>query len=273
MPDRRDPGRARPSRVERQRSGGGRCSTGPAGVGIRLSWQADTLVPMTKREDLVADHVGRLISRFDYYVDIYERLDPFRRSGQLSSHVHTLKARAELGSAAAALADRRFLGSLYETLLKWGIGRRSSRLVPISEFEKALRDREASFVLLDGWRIDDPDLTVGDTSRALWNLIASLGIVKNDAPLVAGTKTLHHILPDLIPPMDRQYTRPFFGWYGQQFQYQQERAFEEAFREFWRIAVRVEPARLLGTDWRTARSKLLDNAVVGFCLQEGIKRA
>jgi len=228
---------------------------------------------MTKREDLVADHLGRLISRFDYYVDTYDRLDPFRRSGQLSSHVHTLKLRAELGSAAAALADGRFLASLYETLLKWGIGRRSSRLVPISGFEKALRDHEASFFLLDGCLIDDPNLNVGDTSKAVWNLIASLGIVENDAPLVAGTKTLHHILPDLVPPMDRQYTRPFFGWYGQQFQYQQERAFEEAFRQFWRIAVRVEPARLLGKGWRMARSKILDNAVVGFCLEEGVKRA
>lgn len=242
-------------------------------LGRRLSLAADTLSPMTKREDMVAEHVRRLISGFDTYVAAYDRLDPFRRTGQLSSHVHTLKVRGELGSAAVALADGRFLARLHETLLKWGIGRRSSRLVPLAEFGRALRDREADIVALDGERIDDPNLSMGDTARVVWDLIASLGIVENDAPLVAGTKALHHILPDLVSPMDRQYTRPFFGWYSQQFQYQQRRAFEEAFHQFWKIAVRVEPERLMGTGWRTARSKILDNAVVGFCLEEGIKRA
>lgn len=100
-----------------------------------------------------------------------------------------------------------------------------------------------------------------------------MGIVENDAPLVAGSKALHHVLPDLVSPIDRQYTRPFFGWYSSQFQYGQERAFTEIFATFWRIAVRVQPARLVASGWRTSKAKLLDNAVVAFCLVEDVTKA
>jgi hypothetical protein len=29
---------------------------------------------------------------------------------------------------------------------------------------------------------------------------------------VPGTKALHHLLPDLVPPMDRAWTGAFFHW-------------------------------------------------------------
>lgn len=140
-------------------------------------------------------------------------------------------------------------------------------------FERALGLRVEDIGALQGQRIDDPSLDVGRTKTALWNLINSLGIVENKTPLVSGSKALHHLPPDLLPPMDREYTRPFFGWYSPQFQQQQERVFREAFGSFWRIAVRVEPARFMGDGWRTSRAKILDNAVVGFCLTEGIRRS
>lgn len=34
---------------------------------------------------------------------------------------------------------------------------------------------------------------------------------------MAGSKTLHHLLPDLVPPIDREYTRPFFGLHNPEF--------------------------------------------------------
>lgn len=95
----------------------------------------------------------------------------------------------------------------------------------------------------------------------------------NDAPLVAGSKALHHVLPDLVVPIDRRYTRPFFGWYGTQFQYQQQRAFEEMFPTFHSIAVEVQLEQFMGNGWRTARAKVLDKAIVAFCLVEGVRRS
>jgi hypothetical protein len=34
---------------------------------------------------------------------------------------------------------------------------------------------------------------------------------------MAGSKALDHLLPDLVPPMDREYTRPFFGLHNPEF--------------------------------------------------------
>ena len=47
-------------------------------------------------------------------------------------------------------------------------------------------------------------------AERLWSLVSSLGIVENNVKIVASTKALHHLLPDLIVPMDREYTGKFF---------------------------------------------------------------
>jgi hypothetical protein len=162
--------------------------------------------------------------------------------------------------------------SLHGTLQAWGIGQRGSHLVPLTTFQARLQARCEEIARLEGMAIDDSALPIEEVVSQCWRLIESLGIVENKAPLVAGTKTLHHLLPDLMPPMDRAYTRPFFGWYSQQFQNQQQRAFEEAMRLFWQIAVKVKPRRLQGGGWRTSMAKILDNAVVAYVIKKKINR-
>jgi hypothetical protein len=54
----------------------------------------------------------------------------------------------------------------------------------------------------------------------------------NNAKLVAVTKTLHHLLPDLFVPFDRAYTAWFFRWSGPHIQYHQERVFRETYSAF-----------------------------------------
>ena len=52
-------------------------------------------------------------------------------------------------------------------------------------------------------RIDDPALDIPAVCEHLWQVIGNLGIVRNRALIVPGTQALHHVLPDLVPPMDR----------------------------------------------------------------------
>lgn len=40
----------------------------------------------------------------------------------------------------------------------------------------------------------------------------SLGVKEHGSQLMAASKLLHHLLPDAIVPIDRQYTAAFFGW-------------------------------------------------------------
>ncbi len=111
--------------------------------------------------------------------------------------------------------------------------------------------------------LDSPILDVANAGARVWRLIKSVQLVENKAVLVPSTKALHHVLPDLVVPMDRAYTRPFFGWHAPEFQSHQARCFEHAFGAFHRVAKRANPRQYVGTGWNTSLSKVIDNAVVG----------
>lgn len=152
---------------------------------------------------------------------------------------------------------------LHRTLGAWGIGNRASRLAPMEEFQSRLQACVPLIAPLETLLIDQPELDLRSTTSQLWTLISELRIVDNDAPLVATTKALHHILPDLVVPMDRMYTQQFFGWHNPQFQYGQAECFRKAFGAFHRIAREANPAQYVGEGWNSSRSKVIDNAIVG----------
>jgi hypothetical protein len=103
----------------------------------------------------------------------------------------------------------------------------------------------------------------------VWRLIEGVDLVENEAKLVALTKTLHHLLPDLVVPIDRRYTGAFFGWSPARMQHGQRDLFRSAFRTFNDIARAVDLPSRSGSAWRSAPSKLIDNAIIAYCLQEG----
>jgi hypothetical protein len=178
--------------------------------------------------------------------------------------VETIRLRRELGSATAAVRDDRFLHSLYRTLNAWGIGRRASRLLPENAFAAAVRARQAEIAELENTSIEDLSLDTEATCQRVWKLVDELGIVQNDTRIVPGTKTLHHILPDVVTPMDRGYTQKFFRWSNPQFQYDQERKFRVIFHAFADVARAVRPSQFVTTGWNSSLTKVIDNAVVGF---------
>ena len=90
-------------------------------------------------------------------------------------------------------------------------------------------------------------------------------------PIVAGTKTLHHLLPDLVVPMDRAWTGTFFQFHLPEWQDSgsQRRIFQLAYSQFAEVARRVQPQQYVtGQGWRTSRSKVIDNALIGYCKAE-----
>jgi hypothetical protein len=181
--------------------------------------------------------------------------------------------RRALGSADAALADDSFIRSLYLTLQAWGIGARASEMLSEVDFARVLRDKAAEIAQFEGMRIDDPTLNVSAVSDALWYTIKTLGIVANEANIVPGTKTLHHILPELVVPVDRAYTQRFFDLHNPQFQYGQEKVFRRFFATFVAIARRTNPEQYVGEGWNSSRTKVIDNAMIGLLLQEASARS
>jgi hypothetical protein len=222
---------------------------------------------MTARENETNRRVELLIKDFERYLSAFNADPAFRRTGQLENHVATIMKRRELGTATAAIRNIAFLRLLYQTLNSWGIGQRGSRLLKFDDFVPAVRCCEPAIASLELCRLDDSSLerTIADR---LWNLIDSFAIVENEAKLVPCTKALHHILPDLFVPMDRAFTRVFFGWHGPEFQNQQKKVFCIAHEQFARIATGANPAQFIGSGWKTSLTKNIDNALVGFCCVE-----
>jgi hypothetical protein len=147
--------------------------------------------------------VNKLAANFTFYLKYYADHCPFTKFGQLEYHLETIRRRLELGSARAALEDEAYLRNLYRTLKAWGIGSRGSKLRPFKEFVSALVADARQLSELDGLELDRHGLEIDLVARQAWELIRKMDIVGNQAKLVPVSKTLHHLLPDVITPIDK----------------------------------------------------------------------
>jgi len=155
------------------------------------------------------------------------------------------------------------------------MGPKGAKLVDFEVFEASFADLSADLKPLHKTHpvlITPRDATT--TAAQLWNLVAKLNVSATNARLVAGTKTLHHLLPEVTPPIDRQYTAQFFyGPSGKGLSMGEEVAFMEMFPWLAFIAHEREQVinRLLADDtstMATSFTKLIDNALVGFVLDQ-----
>ncbi|QFU90192.1 hypothetical protein [Amycolatopsis sp. YIM 10] len=216
------------------------------------------------RRDLVEKRLDGLVAGFERYVEGYDQLTPFTTT-QAVTHRRTIADRLAAGGVAAALDDREFVARLHRTLTAWRLGMRGSYLAPLDEFFAALQASRAAIIELEPLRIDDAAET-GAVADRIWQVMDGLGVVNNKARLVAGTKTLHHLLPDLVVPMDRRFTGKFFGLHPYEWQSDQQRTFRRLHAAFAEVARAVGPERYVtGTGWRTSRTKVLDNAMIAYC--------
>lgn len=212
-----------------------------------------------------------LEGQFERWLRSYDQDPPFSRPAQLSSHRRTIELRRGHGSVVAALKDELFLSSLRETLREWGLGRRGSRLVSRELFVQRLQTVANKLHQLESLTIEDRGDEVDQLAGRIWHIIQSVDVVENAARIVAGTKLLHHLLPDLVIPFDRAWTGTFFLWQPEDLQRNQRRAFTEAFEDLAHVAQVVQPSKFVGLGWRTATAKLLDNALIGYLRETGIK--
>jgi hypothetical protein len=221
---------------------------------------------MLNRDNMVDSRLQELASGFAGYLKAFDEQVAPTKPVHYEYHAMTIQARRELGSASAAIRDQRFLALLRETLIAWGIGIRGPHLVLDPEFREAFAAVENEVCYLDGLCIDDPSLDLDRVAPALWRLIERLDIVEpGGGRLVPCSKAIHHLLPDLVMPMDRLYTRTFFLCRRKQFDAYHGRFFDRAFRSLAKLAQEVSPAQYVGDGWHTSRTKVIDNALVGYC--------
>ena len=219
--------------------------------------------------------VDDLCENFDAYLIEFNGAPPFT-DVQVSYHIVTLDLRDKLGGVAKSVDSEAYMRALYSTLEAWGMNwgddsNNGPKMQEYDKFAESVRKYTGGIAAQERVGLAQID---ADVTQKLWRIIQGMQLSQRQSQIVTGAKALHHLLPRLLPPIDRGYTQPFFRYSNPQFQYNQETAFGLMLEYFARIAQRVDLERYVGTArWATSESKLIDNAIIGFCrLHLGLMR-
>lgn len=206
--------------------------------------------------------VDELCRNFTAYLTEFNDDPPFTDI-QVSYHITALDLRDKLGGAAKSIDSDGYLHALYFTLEAWGMNSKGAKMQDYDKFASSIRSYKGGIAALENTRLSQIDAEI---AHKLWRIIQGMQLSQTQSQTVTGAKALHHLLPQLLPPIDREYTQPFFRYNDARFQYNQEAAFKLMLPYFARIAQRVDLPSYVGkARWATSESKLIDNAIIGFC--------
>jgi hypothetical protein len=165
--------------------------------------------------------------------------------------------------------SERHIEYVYATLIAWGMHRMGSKGAKMPNFddfkESIIANKEALDKLRDK-RIEDV------TTNEIDSIIKELSIIcfkingsLSKSHLVSGSKTLAHILPNLVCPMDRQYTYRFFEAIAKD---TEENIFQYVMRTMWDFyqnSNNIESVKpLLGQDFNENYPKIFDNLIIAY---------
>lgn len=220
-----------------------------------------------KTEAIVQRRIDRLCKRFKTYLEVFEKKDRFT-GPSLYFHRRAIAQRRGK-NCVQLLADSVFLEYVYAVLASWGMhrmGPTGAKLVPFPELVRSLRSQRRSLERMRTWSIES---LAEEQIDLLWSVIHSIRASDTQTILVANSKVLHHLLPRLVPPIDREYTLWFFNYWD--IGGFDEQIFRYIYPKFQDIANRCRKMiadRIGSHPWHTSSTKVLDNALVGYVLKE-----
>lgn len=219
------------------------------------------------------ERVRDLIDGFAGYIETFEGAGLFT-GPSLYFHSKTIERLRQHPTATAAINDQLFRETLYATLTSWGLHRMgpgNARLVDFAAFEHGLiqaapKIKRLASLSITTLRADEVPRVTGD----LWAIIHSLKVGVGETRIVSGSKTLHHLLPDLMPPIDREYTIRFFC-HHKTLRSDGAEEFAEIYPACQRIAKACESKIRACMDhpdkMHTSLTKVVDNAIVGYVIR------
>ena len=218
------------------------------------------------------EQVKDLCDNFEGYLAAFNGAPPFDDT-QLCYHIVTLDQRKKLGGVAKSIESDQYIHALYSTLEAWGMNwgddsNNGPMMQKYDTFARSIRKYKDDIVALEQVGLDQIN---ADNTEELWQIIKGMRLSQKRAQIVTGAKALHHLLPQLLPPIDRKYTRPFFHYSHDDFMYTRNHkgAFMRMLWYFAQIAKnpKVDLGRYVEREkWETSESKLIDNAIIGYCL-------
>jgi hypothetical protein len=228
-----------------------------------------------RRDDRAQRNVDNLIATFDRCVAWFEQSNAFP-GPSLYFHERALARRRVHSRASDLLEDELFFEYVYAVLPAWGMHRMGRQAAKVGKFgdmvESFRRSLSRIEALWDRRIVAIPPDEVDQVGRTVWDVISNLKVSTSGTRIVAGSKALHHVLPDLVPPIDRQYTFRFFT--GQMnVAHGERRAFLEWFPYLCEIGRErrsgIERAMERGGFMATGPAKVVDNAIMGFMQLRG----
>lgn len=113
--------------------------------------------------------------------------------------------------------SERHIEMIYATLASWGLHRMGdpdktkAKMVEFQDFKQSLIEQRSNLTDFCELKMDlCTEEEYANHISSLETIYFALVVSVSESTLVAHSKTLAHILPDLIPPIDRQYTVRFF---------------------------------------------------------------
>jgi hypothetical protein len=220
-----------------------------------------------------AERVEDLIGSFAACVTAFETSEAFP-GPSLYFHLRAIERRRRHQTVTSLLADTQFLEYAYAVLPAWGMHRMGTQAAKVGDFTAivtALRQMQPALQELWPLRITalGPE-AARQAAVTAWDVIARIKVSTSRTQIVAGSKMLHHVLPDLIPPIDRQYTFSFFT--GQMSVPSDHAAFLDWFPQLAAIGTRcrqpIYDAMQRGGFMATGEAKVIDNAIMGYMQQQ-----
>ena len=164
-----------------------------------------------KRIGLNVQNTAALLAALPHYYDL--SVGVLQDFGGPSIYFHQQAIRAQ---AVEFLGDRH-IEMIYATLASWGMHRMGdpedtkAKMVEFDDFRSSILACRKELTGLRNERIENLTLDqYAEILRGLRVVYERLKVSISDSTLVAHAKTFAHIVPHLIPPIDRQYTVRFF---------------------------------------------------------------
>lgn len=197
------------------------------------------------------------------------------------------------------LLDEGFVELLYATLASWGMHSRGAKMKPFEEFSQSIHENVGLFTRLADFykknRLND-ERNQKEVVKGLLDLFTALDIMnhrkrskdeakskKEASKLVANSKLMHFILPQLVMPIDRTNTVRFFTGCSVPREYYKPRRWNELdennksdVRAFFKIHQAVlhwtqgqrisrKLHDLIDDKWNQTVPKVVDNLIILYC--------
>lgn len=167
------------------------------------------------------------------------------------------------------LSDRH-IEYVYATLVAWGMhrmGPKGAKMPNFDDFKGSIIAHKEALEKLHDKRIED--ITIDEIDSLIDELsIICFSIKGNNSKshLVSGSKTLAHILPNIVCPIDRQYTCQFFGITPNS--KNEQTIFKDVIRQMWEFYQNLHHIKLLkpilGLPFNESYPKIFDNLIIEY---------